>query len=311
MKRLRYFLKIAETSNFTHAASALQLTQPTLSHQMQALEREVGAPLFDRSGRSVRLTAHGKVFRAHVERAVREFESGVTAVAELDGLIHAELSVGVLRSFSTSLLPALLARFSLTYPGVRLSVRQLSHAEMQKALLDGTLDLAVGHSPAAPRVIAEPLFTDRLALVLGVAHPLYERTRIQFRDLEGLSLVLLGTDFSVRRTVDQCFARHAVAASVVMEMNCYEAILATVRCSALATICAARAIGTMNDLRAIDLPDASLRRTTALLWRQDTHRPAAARVLADMIRQSYGETAQDTAATAGGRKPRRRRSTAT
>ena len=113
-----------------------------------------------------------------------------------------------------------------------------------------------------------------------------------------------GTGFSVRRMIDQCFDRHAVTAKVVMEMNCYEAILATVRCSALATICAARAIGSMTDLRAIDLPDAGLRRTTALLWRQDTHRPAAARVLADMIRQSYGETAPAKAA-AGARKARR------
>lgn len=306
MKRLRYFLKIAETSSFTHAASALQLTQPTLSHQMQALEREIGAPLFDRSGRAVRLTAQGKVFRAHVERAVKEFESGLTAVAELEGLIHARLSVGVLRSFSTSLLPEVLARFIRTYPGVRLSVRQLSHTEMQKALLDGTLDVAVGHSPAAPRIVAEPLFTDSLALVVGEPHPFYERTRIRFEDLQGLSLVLLGTGFSVRRMIDQCLDRYAVTAAVVMEMNCYEAILATVRCSALGTICAARAIGVMSDLRAIELPDAGLERTTALLWPQDTHRPAAARVLADMIRESYSESAPGKAAPAA-RKTRRRR----
>jgi DNA-binding transcriptional LysR family regulator len=90
-----------------------------------------------------------------------------------------------------------------------------------------------------------------------------------------------------------------------MEMNCYEAILATVRCSALATICAARAIGSMTDLRAIDLPDAGLRRTTALLWRQDAHRPAAARVLAETITQSYGESAVRKSAAGGGKRRRR------
>jgi LysR family cyn operon transcriptional activator len=112
LRHLRYFLKIAETSSFTQAAKALNITQPTLSHQIKQLEEEIGTPLFDRAGRTVQLTAQGAVFKTCAEGALREIEQGLTALSELEGLVRGTVTIGVFRSFSSSLLPPVLARFS-------------------------------------------------------------------------------------------------------------------------------------------------------------------------------------------------------
>jgi len=118
LRHLRYFLAIAETASFTRAAERLRLTQPTLSHQIKQLEQELGAPLFDRMGLKVRLTAKGKVLKSYAEQALNVIESGLTAVSDLDGLVHGELHVGVFHSFATSLLPQTLAQFIQSHPGV-------------------------------------------------------------------------------------------------------------------------------------------------------------------------------------------------
>ena len=82
LRHLRYFLVVANLSSFTRAAAALHLTQPTLSHQIRQLEDELGMHLFDRIGRSIRLTAPGKVFREHAERALQEVSTATAALKD-------------------------------------------------------------------------------------------------------------------------------------------------------------------------------------------------------------------------------------
>lgn len=79
LRHLRYFLAIAENSSFTRAAARLRITQPTLSHQIKQLEREIGAQLLDRVGNAVRLTEQGKVFRSNAVRALKEVDAGFSA----------------------------------------------------------------------------------------------------------------------------------------------------------------------------------------------------------------------------------------
>ena len=93
LRHLRHFVAAAEHLHFTRAAEALGVSQPTLSLQIRELERELKVPLFDRIGRSVRLTEAGEVFRRHAIRALREVESGQGAVGDLLG-VRGKLRVG-------------------------------------------------------------------------------------------------------------------------------------------------------------------------------------------------------------------------
>jgi LysR family transcriptional regulator, cyn operon transcriptional activator len=290
LRHLHYFLKIAETGSFTRAAVALHVTQPTLSHQIKQLEREIGKPLFDRVGRQVRLTDPGKLLQGYARRTLKEIESGVNALAELDGLIRGKLTVGVFRTFSNSPLPRVLAEFSQQYPGVVVNVRQLSLRDIQRELTDGTMNMAIGYLPAtSDQVETEPLFDVPLALVSNSEHRLYHRRKVTIKDLDGQPLVMLSEEFPLRQLIDRCLEKHGIKPRIVMQMNSNEAVLSTLRSGLpLAAILTARPFSTDDSLHAAEVNEPELTRTAALFWARNSYRPAAAGVLADMVRQAYG-----------------------
>jgi len=302
LRHIRYFLAIAESRGFTRAAARLRVTQPTLSHQIKQLEREVGAPLFDRAGNTVRLTEQGKVFKDYAEQALKELDSGLTAVAEMEGQMHGRLTIGVFASFSGSLLPAILAEFSEHNRKVHVEVRQLAHSEMERQLLSGDLHLAVGYAPATTgRIVAENLLTEPLVLIVGRLHPFFNRRRIRLRELHDQPLALLSRGSPSRELIDRCLESNGVVPRVMLEMNSNEGVLATVRASALATLRVESVLRGAPDLRAVRIAGPMLERTTAIFWNRG-YRSAAARAVADLIKQAY-------AAHAGRRsrgKPRQR-----
>lgn len=95
LRNLRSFLAVAETLHFTRAARKVHLSQPALSHQIKELELEVGVPLFDRSGRAVRLIPAGAILREHALRAIQAIDGAIPAIAGADGLVRGRASVGV------------------------------------------------------------------------------------------------------------------------------------------------------------------------------------------------------------------------
>jgi LysR family cyn operon transcriptional activator len=301
LRHLHYFLSIAETSSFTRAAASLHVTQPTLSHQIRQLEREIGKPLFDRMGRGVRLTEPGKVLQDYARRAIKEIQSGLRAVAELDGLVHGKLAVGVFRTYSSSPLPDVLAQFSLRHPGVEVTVKQLSLRDIERELVEGGIHIGIGYLPiTSDRLVVDPLFAVPLALVVSKSHPLFRRRKIGIRDLQGQPLVLLSREFPLRQLIERRLAHHRVTPRIVMEINANDAVLSTVRSGALATILTARELRDAGNLRSVMLDDPELSRTAAILWSRDAYRPAAARALADLVKRAYADAS---------RSSRRRRST--
>lgn len=289
LRHLHYFLKIAETSSFTQAAVALRVTQPTLSHQIGQLEHEIGAPLFDRIGRGIRLTEQGRIFRDYAQRALREIETGCTAVSESEALVHGQLKMGVFRSFGSSALPAVLADFHRSYPGVRISVQQMSLADMESALIDGGIHLAITTyvPPTSPHILAEEIFTEPLVLCVAARHPFARRRDIELKELDGVPLVLRASATPSRQLIEACFAALDIAPNVVMEMSSGDATLATVRCSELATICAARALEGNPDLCAVRILEPRLKRTGAILWHRARYRTAAATLFAHMVKETH------------------------
>ena len=210
-------------------------------------------------------------------------------MSEIEGAVRGSLAIGVFRSFGNSLLPQALAEFNRAHPGIRIYVRQVSRTDMERGLLEGSLDLAVTthHHTVPERIVAEEIFTEPLVFAIGPLHPLHGRVRIRLAALAGQPLVLREPDYPSRRLIERCFAARGVAPVVAMEVSSTEAILAIVRASTLGTVCARRALDAYPGLHAVRLDEPELRRTGALLWGRDRHRSAAARILGAMIRDAY------------------------
>ncbi len=287
LRHLRYFLAVADHLSFTRAAAQLHVTQPTLSHQVNQLEKEINSVLFDRVGRRVRLTPSGEIFHEYAQKALKEINSATVAISELEGLRHGALTIGAFESFSTSLLPPLLAKFCDLYPGVHVTVRQLPAGQLEEQLDKGKLNLGIAYSPpATDKIVAEKLFDEPLVLVVGTKHPLAHRKSIHITALDGEPLTLLTAEFPSRRLLESCLATVGAKPRIVLEINSIQATLATVRHTKLATVLTARMAMTVPGLHCIELVPTVVR-TAALFWRQGGYRTTAARVMADLIKKAY------------------------
>src|ERR1700732_1867313 len=119
LQQLRYFCAIADTGSFTRAAQHTHVSQPSLSQQIRKLEDELGARLFDRLGRAVRLTELGRTFLPRARSVLRELEAARSDVVERKASIGGPLAIGVIPTVAPYLLPPILAAFTRKYPLAR------------------------------------------------------------------------------------------------------------------------------------------------------------------------------------------------
>jgi len=290
LRQLQYFLAAAESLHFTRAAEQLSVTQPTLSHQIAQLEAHLGGPLFNRIGKQVRLTESGELLKNYASRAIRELEAGRLALSELEGMSRGDLRIGVIQSFSRTLLPSILGRFITRYPGIRLNIRELTGLEIEQGLAAGSLDLGIAFAPTAlDNTDVEPVLEERLLLVVGLDNEFTNRRRVRLAELDKKPFVLLSKDFLTRRLIDKYLEGAGAKPNVVCETNSTEVMLGTIAESAVSTIIPEYALRRQDDMRyrAIPLHEPTPVRTSALLWPKLSFRSASARMFGQMMRDRF------------------------
>jgi LysR family cyn operon transcriptional activator len=284
IRQLRYFLDIAQTEHLTQSAKNLFVTQSTLSHGLRQLEQELNVTLFDRLGRGLKLSQAGAEFRVYATRALKEIEAGRMALADLSGLQSGKLTVGAFPTFLNTVVPATVAAFSQAHPGVMVEVRDLRAGSIEALLLRGELDLGIAFHPTEHEEIeTEPLFDERMLLVVGPSHPLAGRRSLAMKALVGMPLALLPRSFATRRLIDASLRQASVAPTVKVEMDSVEALLGVCRFGELASIVPERAAQQAPDLHAIALTDPQMVRHAGILWRRGASRSAAARAFAALL----------------------------
>ena len=291
LRHLRTFVVAAEALHFTRAAEALDVSQPTLSLQVRELERELGTPLFDRIGRTVRLTEAGEVFRRHAVRALREVEAGQGALADLRGVRRGVVRVGVTHSFSARLIPHAVARFRLDHPGVGVVVEKTSGRAVEHALAAGTINLGIAYAPPEdPDVVAETLFDEEVVVVVAADHPLARLDRIGLADLGQYPLALITREFSTRRLFDDRLRDASIEPEIAVEMNDIDSLLEVVRLGSGASVLSRRAVAApiAQGLALIPIVGPAMTRTAALLWHREAYRTAAALAFARVVSDLAG-----------------------
>ena len=287
LRHLRTFVVAAEALHFTRAAERLDVSQPTLSLQIRELERELGVPLFDRIGRTVRLTEAGAVFRAHAVRALREVEAGQGALADLRGVRRGTLRVGVTHSFSARLIPRAVAQFRADHPGVGVVVAKTSGRAVEQALAAGTIHLGIAYAPPEdPDVRAETLFSEEVVVVVASGHPLARLPRVELTDLGRHALVLITREFSTRRLFDDRLRDAEIQPEIAVEMNDIDSLLEVVRLGTGASVLSRRAVADpkAHGLALIPIVGPEMTRTAALLWHVEAYQTAAALAFAQVVR---------------------------
>ncbi len=226
-KLLRTFCVVAQKENITHAADQLHISQPTVSLQVQALEREMGEKLLERRGPSVRLTPEGRILYQLVQPIAAGIDSlKETFAASLGKMEQGELNIAVGQSTALYVLPKYLERFCAAYPGIRINLHNVEGQSGMKKLLEDQVDLAVGpllHIPDT--IVYKPFVSFGSILITPENHPLAElKSKITLEDIGPYGLILPPRNMSTWRMVDTVFRQHEVPYSVAMEAGGWEIV---------------------------------------------------------------------------------------
>jgi DNA-binding transcriptional LysR family regulator len=176
LRQVSYFVAVAEEGSFTLAARRLRIAQPSLSQQVQALERDIGASLLERTARGVCLTAAGREFLPEGRAMLAASHRARLAVRQTESLEGGELEIATVRSLAVGVLPQLIGEFRRRHPGVRIWMREFAHRDrLNAALLAGQSDIAIGPRPS---VWPGPLLVlgwEEFVVIVPPADPLAER----------------------------------------------------------------------------------------------------------------------------------------
>jgi DNA-binding transcriptional LysR family regulator len=282
LNSLRQFLVVARLEHLSRAAEELRVAQPSLSRTIARLESELGAPLFDRSGR-LRLNDTGKLFREHVERSLGELDAGRRAVAEVT-----REGGGTVRLASETFLTLTgpLAAYKRAHPSVEVELHWSPAEDMGRRLRAQDVDLCVASQPIhAEGLERAQLLDEQVGVATPLDHPLAGRTSVSVEDLADQSFVTARTGHWQRRLLDRLFTARDLTPKIVCEVD---------ELSAIADLIAAGlGIGLVPDFARRTAPRAPLawmpvdspdcRRTLTLFWGADSHLSPAARLMRTTI----------------------------
>lgn len=222
MSQLRAFRVVAETLNFTRAAERLHLTQAAISHQIKALETELGEPLFIRLKRGVQLSAAGKTALEYAERILDDAETLREQVSGAERPLAGRVRASAATQAFVHLFAALFESFMRANPGIELSFRTTASTEQTLSdVLSGTTDVGFAALPGySPALQVTELFEDELVLVVGSDHPLALNggaATVEEIGRERMIMFVRGT--SIRRTTEDFFKRAGIRPALALESN--------------------------------------------------------------------------------------------
>jgi LysR family hydrogen peroxide-inducible transcriptional activator len=228
LDQLRYFVAVAHAGNFTRAAEQEGVTQPALSQQVQKLEVSLGVQLFERRGRSVRLTRAGERLLPQARSLLRQAADAKQSVVEATNQISGRLTVGAIPTVMPYWLAPHVASFRSGCLDVELNIVENLTARLLEGLQTGDLDVAIISLPiTVPDIICSELFREELLFVLPNNHPLGALPRIDPRRIAGEHLLVLREGHCFRKDALAACRRGVREPDTVFESDQFSSIFAS------------------------------------------------------------------------------------
>jgi LysR family hydrogen peroxide-inducible transcriptional activator len=260
--QLRYFCAVAETNSFSRAAVQTHVSQPSLSQQILKLEDELGARLFDRLGRSVRLTELGKTFLPRARAVLRELEAAKGDVDECKDSVGGSICIGVIPTIAPYLLPPHLSFFTRQFPQARLAVVEEITPVLLERLRASSVDIAILALPIRGNEFETyPLLTENLFAALPKGHKLARYGSLSLRDLRGEPFLLLRDGHCFRDTAISACDRARLNPQIVFESGQFSSILSMVGTGMGVSIVPEMAINKREACRYVRIADREATRT--------------------------------------------------
>ena len=282
-RRLRYFLTVVDEGSVTRAARRLHVAQPSLSQALRALESELGAELFHRVGRGLRLSAAGEALIGPARQVLRTIDEARDAISGIVELKTGTLEIAALATLAVDPMATLIGRFREQHPGVQVRVHEPESADGVRALVrDGACELGAAHLPLpGDQITAHPLGEQELLFVLPPASIPQSERPLGARELAMTPLVVSPPGTSTRILLEQALSAVGVTPKIAVETAAREAIVPLVLAGAGAALLPAPLAGEARRRGAtVRSARPKITRTVGLIHRTSRLSPAATAFLA-------------------------------
>ncbi|MEW6451457.1 MAG: LysR family transcriptional regulator [Pseudomonadota bacterium] len=287
-RQFEILIAAAEAESFSAAAQRLKISQPSLSESIRRIEREIGAPLFERTTRSVKLTSEGRHAASVAREIVRDFKRALDRLAARDKDMPGRITIAALPSVACAVLPAALEEFGRKHPAIHVALHDVQHERALALVREGTADLAVTLKPAAgDELVFEEIASDVAHLICRSDDPLAARKSVRWRDLRDRPFIGFTRISSVRRVTDAAFVHAEVAIEARYEVEQIPSAIALVEAGLGVSVLPSLTFSMFKgrDLVARPLVEPRLRRNVGFVTVAGRTLPDTTRIFMQAIRQ--------------------------
>ena len=259
--QLRYFCAVALAGSFTRAAEQLGIAQPSLSQQIRALEKQVGTSLFERLGRSIRLTSYGEALYQPALAILRQVTDAQAAISDLQQGVKGRLRVGVIPTIMPYFIAPYAGDFAALFPQLDVQFVEDTTPHLLESLQSGELDIAVASLPVRNRdIVCSELFREPLFIAVPQGHRLAARPELDLQDLRDERLLLLKEGHCLHENALVACTRHRPRLNPVFESDQMASILELVRSGFGVTMIPAMAAAHAGGCKVVPLQSGGFRR---------------------------------------------------
>lgn len=257
LRQLKYFVKAAETLNFSEASRVLYITQSTLSQQIRQLETELGTRLFIRDSHSVQLTESGERLLPLAKKTLQDAATCQDAISDLRNMLSGSLNIGITYTFAPILTETVI-EFSKAHPAVKLNICYKTMEELMVLLQKRELDFVLSFKPVSTHenIESHVLFDNKLSVIVNRNHALAGKKSVTLQDILPHSVAMPARGLQSRNKFDTLFPDAEKYLNIRMELNEVNVLLDIIRGSGLLTILSEAVIHQSSGLIAIpfDVP---------------------------------------------------------
>lgn len=287
LRQLKYFVKAAETLNFSEAAKAMFVTQSTLSQQIRQLEIELDTCLFQRNNHSVMLTESGEAILPQAIKTIQDAEMCRNQIYDLQSSLSGTLNIGVTYSFSMLLTEAVI-EFVKLHPKLKLNIFYKNPEQLMEMLKKKEVDVVIAFKPnqTYDDIESHFLFDNRLAVIVRKDHKLAAQESTTIDDIKQYSIAMPSRVMQARSTFDACFPNASDSLDIRVELNEVQILLELVKRSDMITILSEATIAQSTGLKAlpIDTPTDQMEGCVHLL--KKTYRKRAVKEFLELLSET-------------------------
>ena len=289
IRHLEYFSEVAKHLSFTNAASALHVSQPSISKAIKNLEVELGVPLFYRSSKQLELTDAGKAVLVNAKNVLEAFHNLTSELQDIMELKKGEIRIGIPPIIGAAFFSKLISQFKEVYPSIQIMLTEVGTKKIKQGVEEGSLDIGLicnlpiqGDSFEIIKLLKDPLM-----LIVHREHNLAARKAIHFSDIEHEPFILYRKDFSLHdRIMEEC-SKHGFHPNVVCESSQKDFMIELVEAKLGVALLPSKICNEISNQGIIALPlsQSNINLELGMIWRKNKYLPFSVREFIAMSKE--------------------------